>query len=48
MRCATRLTFAKSASSMSCHWSISARGTTRVWPWVIGAMVRKATTSSSS
>ena len=29
------------------QWSTSARGTTRVWPGVSGAMVRKATTCGS-
>ncbi len=36
------------AGSTSCHLSISARGTTSVWPCVIGSIVRNATTSSSS
>lgn len=48
IRCATAITLLSTALSMSCHWSISARGTTRVCPCVIGSMVRKATTSSSS
>lgn len=46
--CETAITRANTEPSTSCHWSISARGTTKVCPWVIGSMVRKATTSSSS
>ena len=46
--CDTSMTPANTSGSMSCHWSISARGTTSVCPCVIGAMVRNATISSSS
>ncbi|COW72349.1 Uncharacterised protein [Mycobacterium tuberculosis] len=44
----TDMTRPNNAGSTFCQWSISARGTTKVWPCVIGSIVKNATTSSSS
>src|ERR1700758_2625707 len=48
IRCDSAIRRLNTSASTSCHWSISARGTTRVWPCVIGSIVKNATTSSSS
>ncbi len=47
MSCETSMTRPNTAGSRFCHWSISARGTTSVWPCVIGSIVKNATMSSS-